>query len=311
MSETIEIYTDGGADPNPGPGGWGVVVVEPGHKPRELSGAVRHTTNNRMELTAAIRALEEVPADRPVTLYTDSRYLKNGVTQWLPGWIRRGWRRKDGAVKNEDLWRHLATLTESHDVTWRWLRGHAGHTHNERADALATAAIRRLKRGALDPDPEGAVGVEADAQVFLRVACRKGQGGWAAAVRSGEEAEVLTGTERETTANRLDLIAACEALESLPEGGSVAIHTPSDYLRNGARSWLSAWKRRGFTTKQGKPVANADLWRRLDRSLAARRVHWPEVKDREIPALDELVPLAKGALEEASRGAGQEPDLSF
>jgi ribonuclease HI len=300
---SFTVYTDGGADPNPGPGGWGAVLLQDGKLLRELRGGEPHTTNNRMELTAAIRALEALPAQSRVQLFTDSQYLRKGITQWLPGWIARGWKRKDGDLQNEDLWRRLAELILVHDVRWDWVRGHSGHRWNERADRLATAAVQqqRAKRRTAAPAATAAASPSPqfppppDAEVFLRVSCAGGRGGWAALVRRGSEERVLTGAAAGTTANQLDLAGAAAALESLPPGTAVAVHTGSDYLRNGATGWIEGWKRRGWRTQEGKPVSNVDLWKRLEAALAARRVHWPAVKDRPVPELDALGETARQA----------------
>ena len=144
-SDVVVIYTDGGCDPNPGVGGWGAVLRYQSRM-KELSGSERKTTNNRMEMTAAIRALEALKRPCEVILHTDSQYLKRGITEWLPGWKSRNWQRKGGVLKNEDLWRRLDALVQAHRVTWRWVRGHAGHRDNERCDELAENAIRKLKR---------------------------------------------------------------------------------------------------------------------------------------------------------------------
>lgn len=137
---TVEIWTDGGCKPNPGPGGWGAVLRYHGRE-RELSGAEPATTNNRMELTAAAAALEALSRPCSVVLHTDSEYLRNGITQWHIGWVRRNWRTASGdPVANVDLWRRLLGATERHQVHWRWVRGHAGDAMNERAHGLATAA---------------------------------------------------------------------------------------------------------------------------------------------------------------------------
>jgi len=139
---TVTIYTDGACRGNPGPGGWGAVLLHGGHR-REISGGDPRTTNNRMELTAAIRALEALNRPSEVALYTDSTYLKDGITRWLPNWKARGWRTAAKApVKNRDLWEALDALAQHHDVAWHWVRGHAGNAENERADALARAALK-------------------------------------------------------------------------------------------------------------------------------------------------------------------------
>ena len=139
---TVTIYTDGACSGNPGPGGWGAVLLHGGHR-RELNGAHPDTTNNRMELTAAIRALEALKRRSDVDLYTDSTYVRDGITQWLPAWKAKGWRTASKApVKNRDLWEALDALGNRHEVTWHWVRGHAGNAGNERADALARAALK-------------------------------------------------------------------------------------------------------------------------------------------------------------------------
>ncbi len=156
----VEIYTDGACSGNPGPGGWGAVLRH-GDAEKELQGWSSLTTNNRMELLAAIRALEALRYPCKVVLYTDSQYLKNGITKWLANWRKNGWRtagRKP--VKNQDLWMELDRLASLHDVEWRWLRGHAGHRENERADRLAREAIQRGAEGDLKEDLQGRSGGE-------------------------------------------------------------------------------------------------------------------------------------------------------
>lgn len=140
----VEIYTDGACRGNPGPGGWGV-VMRSGASERELSGGEAHTTNNRMELAAAIEGLQALKRHSAVTLYTDSEYLRKGITEWLFEWKQRGWRTASRKpVKNEDLWRRLDVLAASHDIDWRWVRGHAGIEGNERADRLANEGLERI-----------------------------------------------------------------------------------------------------------------------------------------------------------------------
>jgi ribonuclease HI len=146
MSE-IEIFTDGACSGNPGPGGWGAILRWNGHE-KDLSGAAAQTTNNRMEMTAAIEALGALKRPARVRITTDSQYLKNGMTQWIHRWKANGWKTADKKpVKNADLWQALDQALTRHDVTWAWVRGHDGHVENERADALARAALARLGRG--------------------------------------------------------------------------------------------------------------------------------------------------------------------
>ena len=143
---TIVIHTDGACSGNPGPGGWGAILHWKGHE-KELSGAEAETTNNRMELTAAIAALEALKRRSKVRLVTDSTYVRDGVTKWIHGWKRNGWKTAaKKPVKNDDLWKRLDAIASKHDVTWEWVKGHAGHPENERADQLASAAAETFRR---------------------------------------------------------------------------------------------------------------------------------------------------------------------
>lgn len=142
MTPLVEIFSDGSCEGNPGRGGW-AALLRSGENERELTGSEAHTTNNRMELTAALRALEALRMPSRVHFYTDSEYLRKGITEWLPGWQARGWKRKGGALANVDLWQALAAVISKHEIDWRWVRGHAGHAENERVDRLARSAMLR------------------------------------------------------------------------------------------------------------------------------------------------------------------------
>lgn len=139
----VIIYTDGGCEPNPGTGGWGVVLQYRKHV-KELCGGEPGTTNNRMELTAAIEGLVALSRPCNVVLVTDSEYVKRGVTEWMPAWKKRGWSRKGGALKNLDLWQRLDLLTQKHEIEWRWVKGHSGNAMNERCDILAKDMIQKI-----------------------------------------------------------------------------------------------------------------------------------------------------------------------
>ena len=142
----VEVFTDGACRGNPGPGGWGAVLRHQ-QREKELFGGERATTNNRMELTAAIRALEALTERCRVEITTDSVYVKDGITKWLDGWRARGWRTANKKpVKNQDLWMQLAELAEAHELQWHWVKGHAGHPENERADALANRGLDGLEQ---------------------------------------------------------------------------------------------------------------------------------------------------------------------
>jgi ribonuclease HI len=147
VPKIVDIFTDGACSGNPGPGGWGALLRYDGVE-KELSGGDPATTNNRMEMTAAIVALESLKRPVKARIHTDSQYLRDGITRWIHDWKRRNWRTADKKpVKNVDLWQRLEAALERHDVQWFWVRGHAGHAENERADALARQAIARLRLG--------------------------------------------------------------------------------------------------------------------------------------------------------------------
>jgi ribonuclease HI len=137
----VTIYTDGACEPNPGPGGWAALLIFGKHE-KKLSGSEPRTTNNRMELTGAVHALGALSQPCKVEFYTDSEYLRRGITEWLPDWRRRGWKRKTGKLANVDLWKALEAAIEEHDINWHWVRGHAGDHYNQQVDSLARKAMR-------------------------------------------------------------------------------------------------------------------------------------------------------------------------
>ena len=146
MTKRVDIFTDGACSGNPGPGGWGALLRYNGSE-KEFSGGEAHTTNNRMEMMAAICALEALSQRCQVRLMTDSKYLCDGITRWLPGWRQRGWKTVNRQpVKNVDLWQRLETLVADHDVEWVWVKGHSGHVENERVDQLAREAVGKEHR---------------------------------------------------------------------------------------------------------------------------------------------------------------------
>lgn len=153
----VEIFTDGACSGNPGPGGWGAVLRYNGRE-KELSGFTEKTTNNRMELLAAICAIEALKRPSRVELTTDSSYVKEGITKWIHNWKKRGWKKADKKpVENRDLWERLDSASSRHEIIWHWIRGHNGHPENERADALATGAIKGGLKGEIPSDAAGLV----------------------------------------------------------------------------------------------------------------------------------------------------------
>lgn len=287
---SVTIYTDGGADPNPGPGGWAALLIAAEGRKKELTGAAPETTNNRMELTAAIEALRALKLPCQVTLHTDSEYLQRGITEWLPVWRARGWSRKGNRpIENLDLWQTLDAETQRHTIDWRWVRGHAGDPHNERVDRLAANARRALI------GTGEATTATAAYSIALRVSVPRsgGAGGYAFRVQPPGDAPAWVGSGREsvTTSNRLVLIAAAHALTTLPEGSAAQVFCPDDYLHKGMTLWVAGWQRRGWQTKEGTPVKNQDEWRVLTQAATGRAVTWlpREAEDAALAAqLDSL-----------------------
>lgn len=146
-ADTIYIYSDGACKGNPGAGGWGALLVSNGHS-TEICGGEADTTNNRMEMMAVIRALESLKQPSVIEVHTDSQYVQKGISEWMAGWKKRNWRTADGKpVKNQDLWLQLDSLSQLHSIQWKWVKGHAGHPENERADALANQGVLQARRG--------------------------------------------------------------------------------------------------------------------------------------------------------------------
>ena len=277
MPETrphIEIYTDGGCSPNPGPGGWAAILIHP-QKTLELSGGEENTTNNRMELTAAAKALEALRQPCDIDFYTDSEYLRRGITEWLKGWVANGWRRgkKPDAppVANADLWRSIEAAIGAHKIEWHWVKGHAGNPNNERADQLASAAI---------PRPTASANASAT-QVYLRIAGAAPQGayGWAAAIVRGGETTLRTGHSPSDTPNHFSLKAAIAVLEQLDPAETVQFFTNNSYLYDGITTWVNGWRKKGWT----KPDRFRETWQKLDQLNQSRQIEWVRFDNKATP----------------------------
>lgn len=272
----VIIYTDGACDPNPGPGGWAAVLRFEGHE-KVLTGADPRTTNNRMELQAVIAALAALKKPCRVRLHTDSRYVQQGVTEYLVRWKAKGWQTADKkAVANQDLWQALDDLLQRHEIDWVWVKGHAGDPLNERVDQLAVSMILR---SALPLDDEQA------AHIFTGVSClgQTGPGGWAAIVRAGEMTQEMSGHEDRTSANRLHLLAAWKGLEATA-GVRVHVYTSSDYVAQGATQWVNNWIAQGWRTKDGQPVKHREVWQAVVAAVRGRAVEWHSLKAETHPA---------------------------
>jgi ribonuclease HI len=255
----ITIYTDGGANPNPGPGGWGALLIDDSGHEKELSGGDEDTTNNRMELTAVIEALNSLDKPHDIDLYVDSQYVKNGLTSWIHGWIKKGWKTSTGSpVKNKDLWQKLHEATQHHNIKWNWVKGHAGDEYNERVDQLATEAQPGAEK--VEPSEDKLV-------VFIRVAVPKndGPGGWAIRVWDGETSTDYSGkVPKVSSSNALELLTAFQIFKTVPKDAALQIFCPSDYLHKGITQWIEGWKRRNWKTASGSPVKHADSWRSIE-----------------------------------------------
>ena len=281
---SVQIYTDGGCDPNPGPGGWGAVLICGSHT-KEVSGSAPATTNNRMELTAAISALRLLMRRCDVEVYTDSQYVRTGMTEWLPEWQENDWRRANGKpVRNEDLWRELSLEVQRHRVKWRWIRGHQGHPFNERADELATKA--RLRGLAQDTGNrawmrDGDRPSSGEALPVVEIHARgcalgvPGPGGYAAVVSRGSgKIDVVSGAWPLATNNAMELWAVVAGLQAIDRPSAVTVHTTSKYVLGGATRWLVDWERSGFCTRDGRPVKNKEIWLELAHVMGDHCVTW-------------------------------------
>lgn len=279
----VTVYTDGACDPNPGPGGWAAILKFGSHV-KELTGAEPETTNNRMELRAAVEALSALQQSCRVDLFTDSSYLQQGILDWLPNWQAKGWRTSDKTpVKNRDLWEQLADLKSKHQITWHWLKGHAGDPLNERADRLATAMIPSLKLPVVD---------SSFTNIFPGVSSNGQSGGWGVVIRLGEWVEEFSGFVPQTTSNQLLLVATLAGLKNASAERPIRVYTAAEYLYRGATQWVTRWQSNGWRTKEGALVKNKENWQALIEN--GRGVHWQFVKG-EMPS--ELIRAAELATE--------------
>jgi ribonuclease HI len=291
MPNPITIYSDGGADPNPGIGGW-AVILRSGRHEKILTGNDLATTNNRMELTAAIKALEALKKPSSVEFYTDSEYVRKGITEWIDTWAERDWMSKSGKpVSNADLWRKLWPLVKKHDVQWQWVKAHAGNTLNERVDTLAREARMRIT----PPDhlPE-------DVQrLYVRGSCKgnPGPGGWGAVLVGDGESEQNSGSEALTTNNRMELQAVISGLLLVQPGSAVQVFTTSDYLYQGATRWIRGWRQRNWQKRDGQVIANDDLWQALDRLMQEYAIQWVNAEGQDLDDLEAAGKLAREARE--------------
>jgi ribonuclease HI len=288
--DNVVIYTDGGSDPNPGIGGW-AAVLQFGEKEKVLMGHDPQTTNNRMELQAAIGALQALKRPCAIEFHTDSEYLRKGITEWIEKWAKKDFRKGGKPIPNADLWQTLWPLTKEHEIEWHWVRGHAGNPLNERVDQLARQA--RLE---ITPEEELSTTIP---RLYVRASCKgnPGPGGWGVILERGDETEQLSGSVPNTTNNRMEITAVIEGLLLISPGNAVQLFTTSDYLFQGATRWIHGWRKNGWQKKDGQAVANGDLWRALDQLTDQYKVRWINAKGQDIPALSEASLIATKARE--------------
>ena len=265
----VDAYTDGSSVPNPGPGGWCALLVVRG-RTRTLSGAEAHTTNNRMELRAAIEVFKGLPRPARVRLHTDSEYLRLGITRWVRDWRRRGWRTKMGTpVLNLDLWKELLAVIGAHQVEWDWIQGHSGNALNERADRCARKLATEAgsdHAATLSPAPRQTW------DLFVWGSARPSCSEWVYLLRRGPDSLRGSGELPRATANQLVLRAAIEGLRRSKEPARIILQTNSEYLSKGIEHGLAVWPRRGWRTVSGRAVQNLDLWQELLSLLKDRAV---------------------------------------
>lgn len=281
----VTIYTDGGAKPNPGPGGYGVLIRHADYV-EELSGAEHDTTNNQMELMAAIVALESLEQSSSIDFYTDSIYVKNGITSWIKKWLKSNWlNSKKQPVANQELWQRLHDAIQRHDINWRWVKGHDGDPDNERVDQLATEARCALTGEALTvaetdntpskPIPQGVP------WAYLKAVYdhKRNKGAWAVIIADDEEERQITRPAHGMTQNQMTLEAAIQLLESVKPDEAIAVFTDSEYLQKGMSEWIEGWIKRGWQTSSKKPVKNSRQWKQLNALAQARNVTWHYTSD--------------------------------
>lgn len=288
----VTIYTDGGADPNPGVGGWAAILRAAG-KERILTGSEPSTTNNRMELTAAIAALAALKRPSQVEFHTDSEYVRRGITEWIDDWQKKGWQRKGKPIPNADLWQSLASLAKIHEIDWHWVRGHSGNRLNERVDMLA-----RNARLAITPATTLS---QESLRLYVRGTCKgnPGPGAWAAVLEQDDETRQISGAELSTTNNRMELMAVIGGMTLITDGSEAYVVTTSDYVFMGATRWIHGWRRRDWKKRDGQPVSNQDLWKEVETLMEKHSLHWVSGKgdsEQFEQGLEEAAALARQAL---------------
>jgi ribonuclease HI len=279
MVKKIKIFTDGACSPNPGAGGWGIVFLYEGKKPFYQNGGEPNTTNNKMELMAALTALQTLKTPHKVQLFTDSKYVQDGITKWLPSWKERNWQTAaKQPVKNKDLWQQLDKAAAAHQVEWHWVKGHAANKWNEMADQLAVAG--RTALACPPPASNKTIAKTTEQTDIIKIYAgitwrhKDQQGSWAIIFTYRRYIKVLAERADNSSANRLHIQTAINALSLLKKNLPVQFYTTSGYLKSGADTWLAAWQQRGWRTKDNKQVSNQAQWQQLAELLKQYRVNF-------------------------------------
>lgn len=290
----VIIYSDGGSDPNPGIGGW-AAILRYGDNEKVLTGNHPQATNNRMELQAAISALAALKRSSVIEFHIDSQYVRKGITEWIEGWAAKGWKQSNGKpVLNVDLWKLLWEQSKRHEIDWQWVKGHSGNEYNERVDMLA-------RKARLEITPTVTVD-ESAPKLYVRSSCKgnPGPGGWGVILEHDGQTTQLSGWEPQTTNNRMELMAIIEGLSLIPLDMQIQLFTSSDYAFQGSTKWIHGWRKRNWKKKGDQPVANSDLWKKIDDLITTRKIHFINAKGQTHVGMDEAGQLAVNAAGDAA-----------
>lgn len=268
----LVIYAGGGAKPSSnGPGGWAALVIRD-DAIEEMSGYEAGTSNSRMNLMAVFMAIEALEDSSKIEFYTESPYVRRGITQWLAKWLKTGWRMTNNQpVQNQDLWEGLYEMMQTHDIRWRWGKIAPSNLYKKRVDELASAA--REHRSAPPMIPLTANGqVKADTHIYVFSSFLGGS--WGAVIVNKSGVQELQGNEANTTGNQAIMIACAKILKSLTVPQTIAIYTDNEYLVNGMSKWLHGWIKNDWRTTSGDPVKNQEQWKQLQAAALPYTIAW-------------------------------------
>jgi ribonuclease HI len=303
MSEqNVQIYTDGACQSNPGPGGWGAIILYPDKSPLKINGGEKSTTNNQMELTAVIKALESIAHSKDkIVIYTDSKYVKEGITNWLDKWKQKNWKTSlNTPVKNKLLWQSLDFCTKERDIQWKWVKGHAGNKWNEIADQLAREAVPNVKIQAEEKVDKLPIDDPDAIHLFIAIAfsSKKKEGAWAAYLRYKTHTKNVSGKVENASSNQIHICSAIGGLKLIKKKFPIHVYTLSDYLKDGASIWIRNWHRNNWKTKEGEPVKHKGLWISLQQLTQGHRIMWHRVPKKNLPReLKMIKDMAKKCLD--------------